>query len=187
MVTTLISAGPGSEPLDVADVKNYLRILGFNADNDLCASLIAAARAAFENYSGRYLITQTVTQTMDAFPCGSVLTLLKGPVIGVSEIAYFANANDEEPTIISEDAYVADAASQRIVLKDGATFPTVGRVIAGAKVTYVAGFGDAASIPPSILQGMRHLIAHFYVNRETAEAIPPVVDALWYPFKVLVI
>jgi len=169
-----------SEPITTDEAKAFLRIT-HNLEDDLVSALISAARAHCERYTGLLLAGQAVTQTMDSFPCGDTLTLAKGPVAEVSGIAVVTSEGEAGETEFSADNFVADPASRRIVLKDGASWPEVVRPIAGVKVRYVA----ASDVPHTLLQGMKHLISHMYENRETADQIPPIVVALW-PREVVV-
>lgn len=184
---SVTSAGNATTPITLADAKHYLYVTFSVEVNDaLVASLVSAATTAFERYTGKFLLTQTVTQTMDRFPSCDTITLRKGPVQSVTSIT--AYAADGTTTVLDPDQYVIDAATKRIVLKTNASWPEVGQVAGGVKIVYTAGYGDDGdSLPAPILQGIRHLIAHFYENREVNQPIPPTVLAMWSSYRTLVV
>ena len=60
-----VTTAPSVEPLALADVKSYLRISGSGEDT-LLNTMIEAVRVFCEEFTGRALITQTITMTLDA-------------------------------------------------------------------------------------------------------------------------
>jgi uncharacterized phiE125 gp8 family phage protein len=181
MITTTVDSAV-SEPISTGDAKAYLHIT-HDLENDLVAALVSAARSHCERYTGLLLAGQSVTQTMDRFPCGGTLILKKGPVSEVSSINVVNPDAEGGMAEFSAANYIVDPASRRIVLKDGASWPDVVQSIAGIKVSYTTS-GD---VPAQLIQGMKHLIAHMYENRETADQIPPVVAALWSSYREVVV
>ncbi len=105
---------PSNEPISLEDAKAWLKAT--DAEDDLITALISAARAHCERFTGLFLGGQTITQTMDCFPGGDTLSLLKGPVAAVSSI-------DVGETEFAADHYIADPVGRRIVLKEGVSWP----------------------------------------------------------------
>ena len=60
-----VTTAPSVEPLGLAEVKSYLRLTGSTEDT-LLRTFIQAARQFCEDFTGRALITQTLTLTLDA-------------------------------------------------------------------------------------------------------------------------
>ena len=155
---------PAVEPLDLADVKNFLRIDHSN-DDSLVSSLISSAGEICEKVTGLSLINRSYSLYIDSWKNG-VLFLPQPPLVSVTVINTYAE--DDSSTVYSSDNYYVDnlGVGGRVVLKHGSVAPIVGRVSNGIEVQYVAGFGTASSdIPSLIQQGMKQLIAHLYENR----------------------
>lgn len=78
-----------------------------------------------------------------------------------------------------------DSEPGRVVLKHGQSWPsTTLRTMNPVQVTYVAGYGLAASVPPHLVQLIKLLVSHWYENREPVvvgsitASIPLAVDSL---------
>lgn len=184
------TAPPACEPLTLAEVKTFLRV-DQDADDDLIAGLISAAREACETATGRSLITRGYSLYLDCWPGtttlpwwdgveegadvlfnGNALFLPRPPLQSVARIRVY-NADNSYADMPS-GSYVVDAvtAPGRIVLAGGALPPVPGRAANGIEVQFTAGYGASAdSVPPMLKQGMKQIIAHLYANRgDTASA-----------------
>ena len=188
----------GAEPVALTDAKDYLRIDTTNtSDDSLVTALITSARTKAEKLINKSIIQKTVLMTMDYLPSmnsymdmrygNPILTpsgfrLKYGPIQSVTSIETTDDTNTT--TLWSSSNYLVDISGQRIAYATQAVFPISYQVINGVQVTYVAGYGDvnALGIPGGIVQAVRHLVAHSYENRETADAIPPIVCELLTPF-----
>jgi len=62
-----IETPPNVEPVLLADMKNYMKVV-YSDDDLLITGLITAARELIEGYTGRSYVTKGYIQTMDAFP-----------------------------------------------------------------------------------------------------------------------
>jgi uncharacterized phiE125 gp8 family phage protein len=173
----------GAEPVALTDAKNFLRI-DQTSDDSLVGALITSARSTAEKYINKLIVQQTVTMTMDSLPCGIGFKLPYGPVQSVTSITLTDNTGTT--TTWNPSNYIVDLSGQRIVYATAATFPSSYNVANAVVVTYVAGYGlltDMSGVPSGIVQAIRHLISASYENRETAEAVPPLVCTLLSPFK----
>ena len=110
----------------------------------------------------------------------------------VSGIIAYYDTNDTEYFI---DVYFVDTKSEpgRIVLNSGNSWPsTTLRPANGVCITFIAGYGDAATdVPKKIKQAMLLLIGHYYENREAvlstgmnAVTVPLAVDSLLWQNRV---
>lgn len=189
----VLNSGPSVEPLTLLEVKNHLRLdASDNTEDDLLNALITAARQDCEKFQGRAYITQTWELWLDAFPGQDFIKLNKSPVQSVSSIKYY-DTDDTEATFSSDD-YFVDTKSEpgRVVLNYSESWPsTTLRPANGVCVTFVAGYGDAASdVPQYIKNAMLLLIGHLYENREavitgmTAAQMPFGVEALLWKERV---
>ena len=185
----VLTSGPLAEPLSVTEAKAYLRV--DHADEDtLIASLVTAARLHTEVALGRRLITQDWSLFFDAWPHSKIVEIDLGPIQAVTQISTFAE--DATETIFGSENYFADLVSDpgRIVRNGGATWPAPGRQINGIKITFTAGYGDAAGdVPEPLRQALLLLVAHWYERREpvilgeTAIQVPETVQSLLLPYR----
>ena len=104
-------------------------------------------------------------------PLRLAIYLPRPPLQSVTSIVY----TDSEGAhyTVDADSYIADTASElgSIVLSYGASWPSVTlRPTAGVEITYVAGYGDAASVPQRAKQAILLLVGHWYEQREAVLA-----------------
>lgn len=153
---------PATEPLTLVEAKRLLRIDG-NADDDTVTSLIKQAREYCEEYQGKRYITQTLELVLDTFPAGNIEFLAWSPVQSVASIKYTDSAGAEH-TIDAGD-YILDNESfvNRIVLANKKSWPTAElQPVNGARICFVAGYGDAAAVPETVKQAMVLHMKLFY-------------------------
>jgi len=150
MTSTLI-AGPGEEPVSLAEAKAWCRIDSTDED-DLVSALVAAARLQVESETRRALVTQSWRVSLDC-PRGRVIEL---PVAPVSAIV----------------AATADDADIEVALQgDAALLPGGG--YRSLTIDYTAGYGAAADVPADLKQAVLALVAYWYENRDLAMASLP--------------
>ncbi len=142
MTSTLI-AGPGEEPVTLAEAKAFCRIDGSDEDA-LVEALIAAARLQVESLTGRALVTQSWRLTLTCAP-----RLVELPVIPVASLL---------------------AAPEGAVLQGDAVL--LAEPVDELSIDYTAGYGDAADVPADLKQAVLTLVAYWYENRD-ALAAPP--------------
>lgn len=151
MTSTLI-AGPGEEPVSLAEAKAWCRIDSSDEDA-LVSALIAAARLHVESETRRALVTQSWRLTLSC-PRGRLIVL---PVAPVREVTA-ATADDGEIEVTLE----ADAV---LLPADGYRQLTI---------EYTAGYGAAADVPGDLKQTVLGLVGYWYENRDLAAAAAPV-------------
>lgn len=164
---------PAVEPLDLVQVKLYLRIEHDDEDT-LLALFITAAREAAEETLGRCLITQSQRLFV---PCAAstLIVLPRGPVQSIQTVAVQDSAGTS--VTLDSDTYRLHAGKGLLQLD---SVPRTGTLI----VTYVAGFGDAAEDVPAIIrQGMLNHVAAFYESREAQMPMPELVKAFYQPYR----
>src|SRR3954471_23849895 len=84
----LLIAGPAVEPVTLAEMRAYLR-LDDEAEDDLVATLVKAARLLVEAASGRQLIEQSWRLVLDRWPARRTLLLPLSPLIRVERVRVF--------------------------------------------------------------------------------------------------
>jgi len=154
MTSTLI-AGPGEEPVALADAKAWCRI-DTDDDDALVTALIAAARLEVESFTGRALVTQSWRLTLEC-PVGREVML---PVVPVSAIsAATADGEDIAVTLQGDAALLPDEGYETL------------------SIDYTAGYGAAADVPPDLKQAVLMLVAYWYDNRDGLGARPAGLEA----------
>lgn len=160
---------PTEEPVSLAEAKAHLRVDGSDEDS-LISSLIKSARVSCETQTGRAFVTQTLRADLDGFPSGREEIKLPRPRLqSITSIEYYDDAGTLRT--LATSVYEADTAAEpgEIVLLPGQSWPTVQTDRRNAvRVTYVAGWGNAAAADPMAKQAMLLLIAHWYENREAS-------------------
>jgi uncharacterized phiE125 gp8 family phage protein len=185
--TIQIVTPPASEPLTLAEVKEFLRV-DHSDDDATLAIFITAARQLCESYTRMALLPTTFEEFFDDFPQYSgdykdEIRLSRSPVSAVTYVKYI---DGNETTITANAAdYKIDTISRpaRISPDNGwfGTYETINAVF----VRYVAGFADAASVPAPLKHGMMLVIGDMYENRtDSVKRLPTASEYLWNPYRV---
>jgi uncharacterized phiE125 gp8 family phage protein len=196
----LLTSAPAVEPLDLVDVKNFLKVT-FSTDDDLITDYIKGSRQYVERLTGRALITQTITEYWDAFPASTdtypdILFTSVAPVQSVTSLSYVAAGGTPASYTTwdntSNAKYYLDAASgwnglgqARILKNPDVSWPSLSSYRNSVKLVYVAGFGYAASdIPGPILTAMQRLIGvWYYAHKGSADKDWQYISDLLNPYK----
>ena len=179
------TAPPAGEPLGLADLKAFLRLDGAEEDA-LVLSTAAAARAHLEAMTGRLFLRQGWRILRDAFPPTGRLTLPIGPILSLDAVTV---AGEGGPVALAVDRFLLEgtAAPPRLAWRPG-SLPQPAIPLAGIALDVTAGFGTAEDVPPSLLQALRLLTAHWFENRaliavgHEVAVIPRMVEDLVAPF-----
>jgi uncharacterized phiE125 gp8 family phage protein len=163
---------PASEPLTLAETKLFLRLDAADVDA-LVTRLIAAARQAAEEYLRRSLITQSWSLAFDD-SAPMLVDLPMGPVQSITSVV--STAQDGTPTNVAANQYLLGAGKRQLFFAS----PVIGNIVS---ITYVAGFGAAASVPEIIKQGMLHHIAAMFEGRAVT-VLPETSRALYAAWRV---
>lgn len=102
---------PATEPLTLAEAKQFLRI-EHNDDDTVISALIAAARTQVETAARCALIAQTWRFVRDAWPVDGRLALKRGPLLSIAAARVFDAEGD--PVVIDPEAFALDKASSAI-------------------------------------------------------------------------
>ena len=185
--TIQIVTQPASEPITLAEVKEFLRV-DHSDDDATLAIFIKAARQLCESYTRLALMPTTFEEYFDEFPTATgtfkdEIRLSRSPVSAVTYVKYI-DGNDTTITASASD-YKTDLVSRpaRISPDNGwfGTYDTINAVF----VRYVAGFADAASVPAPLKHGMLLVIADMYENRtDSVKRLPTASEYLWNPYRV---
>lgn len=161
-MSAILLVPPASEPLSLAEARQFLRVE--HADDDaVITALIAAARAHVEALTRRALLTQTWRFVLDAWPAngriapriGPLQTLLAARMFDASGVAH----------ALEVESFVVDTAAN-VIAAPCWTLPAPGRSVAGIELDVICGFGAVASdVPADLIHALKMLLAHWYDNR----------------------
>jgi uncharacterized phiE125 gp8 family phage protein len=177
--------GPASEPLSLAEAKEWLRIDAADED-DLVSALIVSARLLVEERARRLLIAQTWRIYRDAWPNDRSIALPLAPIAGLSAIRVRDAAGVASE--IDAASYALAAASDPARLVFTLAPPAPGVAANGIEIDVVAGYGEASAVPAPLRQAMRLIIANWWENRGDALsggdlALPAAAAALIAPWR----
>lgn len=163
----VLNTAPAARPVTTSDVKAHLRIDHSDQDTYL-DELVDAATNYVESHQNRSLITTTWDLYLDCWPAGREILLPRAPLQSVTSIVHVDD--DGAETTLSASSYFVDTFSTpgRVVLVDGAQWPTGDlRAVGGVRVSFVAGHGDASTdVPARQRHLVKLLVAHWYDNVE---------------------
>jgi len=168
-----VTAAPASEPITATTAKTWLKIeSGVTADDTIITSLIASARTEIETETGLALFTQTIQDTLDAWPEYEEVSnpymafhLMRYPVQSVTSISY-VDGDGATQTWASAN-YIVDTTGTfcRIAPEAGITFPGLRNRINAVTVTYTAGWALAADIPEDLKTALQLMLTYVYERR----------------------
>jgi uncharacterized phiE125 gp8 family phage protein len=165
---------PTAEPVSLEEIKEHCRISA-STDDALLLSLIAAARSHAEQKTGRAMVEQTLTLTLDEFP-GTIghIELPKPPLVSVTSVKY--DDTDEVEQTLSADLYEVKDASDYcpayIVPAYGETWPVTLAQPEAVRIVYKTGWpitgSPAAPVTPEDIKAwIKIRVAGLYENRES--------------------
>jgi uncharacterized phiE125 gp8 family phage protein len=161
-----LTTPPTLEPVTLDEAKLFARVDG-TADDALVTSLIVSARQNVEGQTGRSLIDQTRTATLDFLPNANEYELAFRPISSVTSIKAYNDDGTSEAVDVGSDIIV-DESNARIALKADAASITGDRQMEVFEIVYVAGYGaTAADVPEWAKTAIKMLVSHYYENRET--------------------
>ena len=187
-MTYLRTVAPDETPVDVALLKEHLRLSSSDQANVLPLYLDAAV-AWVETYTGRPLMRQTWRVTLPAFPDRTWLPYA-APFVAISSVAYYDTANASQTLASSVYAVAEDAEPACLRLAYGQVWPSVYDRDDAVTITYTVGAAAAADVPVALRQAVLLLAGHFYENREAvlmsaiSKEIESTATALCAPYRL---
>lgn len=157
---------PASEPVTLSEAKRHANVVASD-DDTYITNLIVAARELVEQDTSRALINQTWEIELDDW-WTDALELPRQPLASVTSVKYY-DANDVLQTVTATNYHVDTRREPGVIWWDeDYTLPTLSDRPNPVLVTYVAGYGSAASsVPARAKQAILLLVGHWYRNRET--------------------
>lgn len=178
-------AGPASEPVTLAEAKAHLRV-DLSDDDAMIARLTGAAREWVENATGRALMTQNWRMTLDAWPEGDAVALIRPPVQAVTAVRTFG-ANGAAAVWAGTNYAMSFGAEPQRLLRLASAWPAPGRAQSGIEIDVTCGYGALTSdVPAALRQAVLLKLAQLYERRgEDAGETPEAVWPLIAPFRTV--
>jgi uncharacterized phiE125 gp8 family phage protein len=163
-MTAFLVRPPAVEPVSLAQAKAQLR-LDHDAEDDLVAALIPAARGLVELKTRRALIDQGWRIALDRWPRRGAVRLSPLPVVSVDAVTVYDG--EGAPHVLAADEVEVDLAGGRLVPCSAARRP--GRAVNGIEIDLGCGYGETAdAVPEALRQAVLMLVAHWFEVREAA-------------------
>jgi uncharacterized phiE125 gp8 family phage protein len=162
-----LTTAPTEEPISLAAAKRHLRVDEDATDEDaLILDWIASARKEAERAMGRPLVTQTWTGYLNNFPDSDEIEIPLAPLISVTSIKY-TDPDGVEATFSTAD-YTVDTSGVlgRIYLNYNESWPDYRIEYNAVRIVFVAGYGDASTVPEDVKSWMLLRIGERYEHRE---------------------
>ncbi len=171
---------PAVEPVTLDEAKDAIGVRGSAFDSKVSLT-ITAARVRLEKRLGMSFINTTRRMSFDAWPTSpGIIYPPYTPLSSVSSITYVDTAGDTQTW--GADQYQVDTDSDpgRLTLAYAATWPSLRGDLAGVKITYVSGYGSAASdVPDEYRVAILDLVRVMYdLPGEYPSALPASVEQL---------
>lgn len=163
MPTTIVTA-PTTEPVSVAEAKDWCRITDSESDGDVSV-VVKAAREYVEMVLQRALISQTWNLILDGLY--QPIELPYPPLQSVTHIKYLDTDGNTQTLSTSVYTVGTDHEPGRITLTTGQSWPSLYGIVDQIEIQYVCGYGGAPSdVPAAHKLAMRQLISHWNEHRE---------------------
>lgn len=184
---SVVSTAAEAELITAAEAREWCR--ADSSHDTFFTSIIPACRRAIESYTGRALVSKTLVDRRDGFPCSRLIKIEQPPLLTVSHIKY-DDENGAEQTL-STSLYTVDIYSSpgRIALNPYESWPFTIERINSVRITYTAGY-VANTLPGDLKTAIMFFIAHIFSNREPYMAglsiveTPETLKPMFFPYKV---
>lgn len=152
---TEITTAPTFEPLDLNELKNYLRMESSEThDDDELRELISVARNFVEGRTNRAFLTQTRTLRMPYFPTSRCFYIDGYPVQSITSITY-TDTGGSSQTFDSSKYQLIKGPPDRVELVYVESWPTNRSYRDLIEVVYVCGDTDQSSVDVRVKQAMK--------------------------------
>jgi len=170
---TILKTAPLVMPISLEEAKKHCNIvLGFTDDDAYLETLIAAAVEEVESLMVRRIISQTWYYYLDEWPSEEYISIPYGKLqSAVAPVVTYTDTDESAETLTAATYYLVDTNSEpgRLILRYGMSWPTVTlSPMNPIKIEFVCGYGlTGSTVPPTIIQAIKYLVADTYENRET--------------------
>lgn len=190
MSAYILTTAPGTEPVDLDDLKAHCHV-DTDDDDDYITELGILARQKVEEDTGRCLLEQTWTLYLDEFPSSDLpIMLQRATITAVNSITYTdTDGVSQTITDAQTDLYSIPA---RVMPAYEDDWPSTREIPNAVAIEFDAGYALAADIPMALIHAIKLLVGTWYEHRETlivgvnASQIPAPVayDRVIYPYRL---
>jgi uncharacterized phiE125 gp8 family phage protein len=175
-----ITTAPTSEPITLLEAKTQLRIESDLTDDDVwLTTALTIVREQVEALTNRSIMPQTMELALAKFE--DVIELPRPPYTSLTSITYYDEDNASQ-TLSSALYLVNDFVEPAQVVKESAqSYPAVYARPDAIRLTFVAGYANAAAVPTSMKQAMLMLLTDLYDNRSATTFGGSTVVVRWTP------
>jgi len=167
-VTTVQTTAPAVEPLTLSEARFHCRVDN-DAEDAFLSILIATAREYVETETERAYCQRSFVSRFSRFPVsGTGIVVPMCPLVSVTSLKYFDASNVEQTLSTGLYTVRTDTTPGSIEEAVGEAWPDTAYRGDAVTLTYVAGYGTAASCPERAKQAIKLLVGHWYENREAA-------------------
>lgn len=185
-----LTVAPATSVISVADAKARLAI-ETTEDDALIQVMINSATDFCEQYTGRYLISQTAEYSLDDLQTD--LKYLEIPSHSATNIllVQYIDESGADVTLGSQEFFI-DYEGMPLRVAPVDTWPTIRKKgFNNLTFTVVEGYGSAGDVPEAIINAVALLVGHQYKNRESvvvgtiASELPMGVTAFLDKYRVV--
>ncbi len=164
MLTPLAPAD-GNAVLSLDDARAHLNLTADDSFHDNSVLALRDAAIDFvEGYTGKALSRRLFLWTADQF-C-SVIHLPIGPVVSDdAAISYYASDGTDTALTDADWFFGRD----RLIAAEGTSWPYTNDSPGGVRITFTAGYLEAADIPPMLLAGVKLAMTAMFENRSAPD------------------
>lgn len=176
------------EALTVDEVKSFALRQASNADDAWIERLIVSARLAYEEFTGRVLMSSTWDIYYDSFDDELELP---SPLISITSVKYQDTSDVQQTLAAATYQYDIYSEPARLRLAYGQVWPTCYGEMNDIVIRCAAGYANAASVPDVIKDGMYLYIQQIYDGPQegafagsTTQKMK-VAEMLWWSHRIV--
>ena len=178
--------GPATEPVTAAALRSFLVETTDSLPDVEAEALISEARNLIEEKTGLAFIEQTWRLSLDSWPSGrepwwdgvrqGAISELSGapsfaympryPLASITSVTVYDEASTADVVDVAAtfdvDTYQRPG---RMALRSGATWPIALRGTNAVEIVYVAGYANAAAVPPILARAVKQVAAYLYTHK----------------------
>ena len=160
----MLTAPPfdGDTILPLADARVHLNLTSDDSFHDAAVEeLRDAAIGWVEGYTGLSLQSRNFTWATDRFT--SRMRLPMGPVTAIVGVSYYGSAGTD--TVLASWYF----GNGMLTAAQGSTWPYASGQPGGIRITFTAGFANAAAIPPFLLAAVKLAMSAMFEDRSNPD------------------
>lgn len=163
---SLVSA-PATEPVDATLIRQQCRFPANDDNSSLFATWGVAARRMIENETQLRFITQSWKLSLPMFPANGIIEIPIEPVQSITTVQYY-DVSGTSQTLTATTHYLTELNRRPPVVYEAprSRFPvTQTDRMDAVNITFVCGYGAAASVPSEAIQAILLTCSYWNYNR----------------------